>query len=289
MLDYQRRDRRFGGLTCDSSADADASNSGRCCPGAMKRVLTALVLIPFALYAIFWAPQAIFIGIVILMAAGCYHEFATIAAAQGISGPLWFGYVAGLSYMADPALSRVLAVVLLMVALRLADFTKGFQFAATVALGVIYVFGAWRCAIDLRALSPYWILFALAINWVGDIAAFYFGRTFGRHKLAPHISPGKSWEGAIASLVCAVAVGIAVNSPLGFSLTVPEMAGLAGACNIAGQLGDLAESAMKRGAGMKDSGTILPGHGGVLDRLDSSLFTLPVVYYFLHYRALLHF
>jgi phosphatidate cytidylyltransferase len=84
-------------------------------------------------------------------------------------------------------------------------------------------------------------------------------------------------------MLCAVGVGIAVNRPLGFNLTMLEMAGLAMLCNIAGQLGDLAESAMKRGAGMKDSGAILPGHGGILDRLDSSLFTLPVVYYFLRY------
>jgi phosphatidate cytidylyltransferase len=249
----------------------------------MKRVLTALVLIPFALYAIFWAPQPVFIGIVLLMSVGCYREFATIAAAQGIAGPLWFGYVAGIAYVADPSLSRLLAVVLLTLGLRLADLAKGLQFAAAVILGVIYVFGAWRCAIDLHAISPYWILFALAINWVGDIAAFYFGRAFGRHKLAPRVSPGKSWEGAIASMICAVGIGLAVNGPLNFGLTAVEMTGLAVLCNIAGQLGDLAESAMKRGAGMKDSGTILPGHGGVLDRLDSSLFTLPVVYYFLRY------
>ena len=250
----------------------------------MTRVFTALVLIPFALYAIFWAPQAIFVGIVILMAAGCYREFATIAAAQGVSGPLWFGYVAGIAYVADPSLSRLLAVVLLTLSLRLTDLAKGLQFAAAVILGVIYVFGAWRCAIDLRAISPFWILFALAINWVGDIAAFYFGRAFGRHKLAPRVSPGKSWEGAIASMLCAVGIGVAVNSPLKLGLAVPEMVGLAALCNVAGQVGDLAESAMKRGAGMKDSGAILPGHGGILDRLDSSLFTLPVVYYFLHYR-----
>jgi phosphatidate cytidylyltransferase len=251
----------------------------------MKRVLTALVLIAFALYAIFWAPPPIFVGIVILMAVGCYREFAAIASAQGIAGPLWFGYIAGIAYVADPSLSRLMAVVLLTLGLRLADLAKGLQFAAAVILGVIYVFGAWRCAIDLRAISPYWILFALAINWVGDIAAFYFGRAFGRHKLAPRVSPGKSWEGAIASMVCSVAIGLVVNGPLKFGLTAAEMAGLAVLCNIAGQLGDLAESAMKRGAGMKDSGTILPGHGGVLDRLDSSLFTLPVVYYFLRYRA----
>lgn len=251
----------------------------------MKRILTALVLIPFALFSIFWAPQPVFVGIVLLMAVGCYNEFAAIAANQGIAGPLWFGYIAGFAYIADPSLSRLLAVVLLALSLRIADLAKGLQFAAAVILGVIYVFGAWRCAIDLRAISPYWILFALAINWVGDIAAFYFGRTFGRHKLAPRVSPGKSWEGSIASLSFAVAIGIAVNGPLGFGLTAAEMAGLAVLCNIAGQLGDLAESAMKRGAGMKDSGTILPGHGGVLDRLDSSLFTLPVVYYFLHYRT----
>jgi phosphatidate cytidylyltransferase len=136
----------------------------------------------------------------------------------------------------------------------------------------------WRSAIALHANSKYWLLFALTINWVGDTAAFYVGRAIGKHKLAPAISPGKSWEGAIASALAAGLYGVFFlrwllpDVPLHFAL----LFAIAG--NAAGQIGDLAESALKRGAGVKDSGTTLPGHGGWLDRLDSSLFSMPVVH-----------
>lgn len=251
----------------------------------MSRVLTGLALIAFALYAIFWSHPWIFFAIVAMMAVGCFREFAAIANAHTEVGPLYAGYLLGGLYLYDPNLTRILAVAVLILMLRLADFRKAMYFAGAITLGLMYVFGAWRCAIDLRAISPYWILFALAINWVGDIAAFYVGRSIGRHKLAPRVSPGKSWEGAAASMVAAVAMGVAVHAKLGLGLTLFEMIVLSILCNVAGQLGDLAESALKRGAGMKDSGSILPGHGGVLDRLDSSLFTMPVVYCFLTFQT----
>jgi CDP-diglyceride synthetase len=150
--------------------------------------------------------------------------------------------------------------------------------AASAVLGVVYIFGAWRCAVDLRALSPHWILFALAINWTGDVAAFYAGKNFGRHRLAPRVSPAKSWEGAAASLAAAILFGLAFRALAFPGLPLWSIIVLAIAANVAGQLGDLTESAIKRGAGVKDSGTFLPGHGGWLDRLDSSLFTLPVIW-----------
>ena len=251
----------------------------------MKRVLTSLALLPLALYGVFWAHPVTFVLIVAAMAIACYREFASIAEAYGISGPLWAGYFIGLVYLIDPGLSRLLAVAGLALALRLPDFSKAMSFAGAFVLGMVYIFGAWRCAIDLRAISPYWILFALAINWVGDISAFYVGRTFGRHKLAPRVSPGKSWEGAVASMAGAIAFGVLVQTRLGLGMNLGEMIGLSALCNVAGQFGDLVESALKRGAGVKDSGSILPGHGGILDRLDSSLFTMPVVYFFLTVQA----
>ncbi len=122
------------------------------------------------------------------------------------------------------------------------------------------------------------MLLALALNWIGDTAAFAAGKTFGRRKLAPRLSPAKTWEGAAASFAVSLAFGYLYVRWL--LPETPALAGLAvaGAGNIAGQLGDLAESLMKRGAGVKDSGNSLPGHGGWLDRLDSTLFTLPVVH-----------
>jgi len=145
------------------------------------------------------------------------------------------------------------------------------------------VFGAWRCAVDLHTIGVQWLLFALAVNWVGDIAAFYVGRSLGKHKLAPRISPGKSWEGSIGSMAAAVIFGYAFFLHVMPALPLAHMVALSLLANAAGQVGDLAESAMKRGAGVKDSSALLPGHGGFLDRLDSSLFTMPVVYYYLRF------
>jgi phosphatidate cytidylyltransferase len=130
----------------------------------------------------------------------------------------------------------------------------------------------------LRDANVHWLFFALALCWAGDITAFYVGRAFGHHKLAPVVSPGKSWEGAIGSAFGSMLFGVVYMRYFVRDLPWWQVALIALAGNIASQFGDLAESAMKRGAGLKDSGDLLPGHGGLLDRLDASLFALPVVY-----------
>lgn len=251
----------------------------------MKRILTAAVLTAFALYSIFLAPQPVFVAIVLAMACLCYHEFAGLARAGGVEGPLWIGYAAGAAAMADTSFVPLAVLAVMTLALGLRDYSKALAFSSVVVLACFYIFAAWGYAVPLRARSAWWLLFALAINWVGDIAAYYVGRAVGRHKLAPRVSPGKSWEGAAASLAAAVAFGLWFNAQFGLDLPAGVMALLSCLGNIAGQLGDLAESAIKRGAGKKDSGTLLPGHGGFLDRLDSTLFTLPAVYYFLRWYA----
>ena len=126
--------------------------------------------------------------------------------------------------------------------------------------------------------------------WAGDIAALYIGRTFGRHKLAPRLSPGKTWEGSIASIagsILAAAILVYISDlltargNLTVHITEPlwQTLLLAAILNIAAQLGDLLESAVKRGAGVKDSGTMLPGHGGILDRIDALLLAAPVLWF----------
>jgi phosphatidate cytidylyltransferase len=151
--------------------------------------------------------------------------------------------------------------------------------------------------------GPSLVAFLLCVVWVGDTAAYYVGRAWGRHKMAPSLSPGKTWEGAAASvtgsvLVAAALVGLATllqepwdsavlallerASPSAV-LSYPDdwwyWLGLAVVVNVAGQVGDLAESALKRSAGVKDSGDLLPGHGGVLDRIDALLLAAPVLWY----------
>jgi phosphatidate cytidylyltransferase len=213
----------------------------------------------------------------------CFRENSELAALHGIGKPGLFGYVAGLLLLLLPgkdiAFFVLVAILALALALRSQEMARALPDAAALLLGVAYVFGSLRCGVELRAINPYWLFFALSLNWVGDIAALYVGRLMGRHKLAPNVSPGKSWEGSIASAVVSVVYGafyfpwLLKTAPLG------EALGLTVIANVAGQFGDLCESAIKRGAGVKDSGNLLPGHGGWLDRLDSSLFALPVVYF----------
>jgi len=249
----------------------------------MKRVLTALLLIPIFCYAVLWAPQWAFLLIVAAVAVLCFREYADLVSLHAIEKPGVFGYVAGLLLLFLPekdfAFLVLVALLTMALALRSREPAEFLPSAGALMLGVVYVFGTLRCAIDLRAINVYWLLFALSLNWIGDIAALYVGRLVGRHKMAPHVSPGKSWEGAAASMLASVIFG-GVYLPR-LIPTAPLLEGLAltALANIAGQLGDLCESALKRGAGVKDSGTLLPGHGGWLDRVDSSLFALPVVYF----------
>ena len=244
----------------------------------MKRVVTALFLVPIAVYAALFAPWWLFFAVAALLAVLEFREYAVMTRAFA---PL--GYAAGLLILAAPQHETILLFILSTLAamclmLSAADHATGFARAAALVLGIIYIFGAWKTGILLHDMNPNWLMFGLAVNWIGDTGAYYVGKNFGKHKLAPKISPGKSWEGGIASVVTGVAFGM-IYLPLAIKGTSLLTAGLlALAANIAGQIGDLAESAIKRGAGVKDSGTLLPGHGGILDRLDSTMFALPVLY-----------
>jgi phosphatidate cytidylyltransferase len=255
----------------------------------MKRLLTALVLVPFFLFSALYAPHWVFMAILAAVAVFCFHEYCGIAAATFPGRPEvrpgLLGFGAGLILLILPAhegaFFALLAIAALAVSLRSADLTDCLPSAAVLVFGVAYIFGSWRCAAGLRAIDPWWLVFGLAINWVGDSFAYYGGRAFGRHKLAPRVSPGKSWEGTIASLLSAALLGPLFMYWRFPSVHIPAALVLSLLANASGQVGDLAESAIKRGAGVKDSGDTLPGHGGWLDRVDSSLFSIPVVYWLL--------
>jgi phosphatidate cytidylyltransferase len=250
----------------------------------MKRLLTAVVLVPTITGLVLWAPRTIFIAAMAIIGAFAFREFATIAEAHGFTVNPWIGAALGVLMLALPDDQNVLLLVLgvafgaMMAALRIGDLRYALPSASAMLLGVCYIFGAWWCAVKLRDLDHWLLFFALALNWVGDTAAMYFGRKFGRHKMSPIVSPGKTWEGAVASGVTSVIFGFVLFNSFGPRLPWWTILILSVVGNIAGQLGDLSESAMKRGAGMKDSGTSLPGHGGWLDRIDSTLFTVPAVY-----------
>ena len=131
----------------------------------------------------------------------------------------------------------------------------------------------------LPAYGPRLLLFALAITWAADTAAYFVGRAIGKHPLAPHISPKKTWEGSIAGLIGSLAVAYAFSYWI--KIPLPHLLAMATFGNIAGQMGDLLESAYKRSAGVKDSGGLLPGHGGILDRIDALILCIPVIWYYL--------
>ena len=251
----------------------------------MKRVLTSLILIPLVLYVVILGRPWMVFAAVTLAAMLCYREYCGIAAGYGVArlGPV--GYAAGLGVLAlsqgGSIFLTVVALAGISLAMRSRDLAEVLPRASAMLLGVVYIFGTWKCAILLRDASPYWLLFALAINWVGDISAYYVGKNLGVHKLAREISPGKSWEGSIASIVVSIAFGVVYLHRFSPPMPAIQAIALSALANVAGQLGDLAESALKRGAGVKDSGSLLPGHGGLLDRVDSALFTMPLVYVYL--------
>jgi phosphatidate cytidylyltransferase len=197
----------------------------------MKRVATALVLIPVVIWLVLWAPEWALLAALAIIGSFAFIEY--------------WRMVAGI---------------------------------ASRALGLIYIFGPLACAVALRRANPHWLMFALLLSWSGDTAALYVGKSIGRHLLAPRISPNKTWEGSIGSVAGSLIAGAIYAHYLIPQTPLIEVLLLALSGNIAGQFGDLAESAVKRRAGVKDSGSSLPGHGGWLDRIDAMLFTLPVVY-----------
>ena len=254
----------------------------------MKRVLTALLLVPFAVYTVLYSDWRVFLAAVALISALCFREYSQIT---GAFAPIGYGACL-LLLIAPPREASLIAILTGLAAMSLSlaadDLTIGVGRAGALSMGILYVFGSWKTAVLLRDFNQpaawgfttgqHWLMFGLMVNWIGDTGAYYVGRRFGKHKLAPIVSPGKTWEGAAASGATGTLLG-AIYLPL----VIPGL-GIALACvialvaNAAGQVGDLAESALKRGAGVKDSGTMLPGHGGILDRLDSTMFTLPVLY-----------
>jgi phosphatidate cytidylyltransferase len=252
----------------------------------MRRLLTALVLAPAVLYIVLLPQYKPLFFLVAAVAALCYYEFGGLARLR--VPEIGLGIAAGtllLYVRAETALLTVTFMVLLflVLALRFHNLSEVLPVASAQAIGLLYIYGAWNTALFLHDIGPYWLVFGLAVNWVGDTGAYYVGRAFGRHKLAPRVSPGKSWEGAIASVCASVAFGIVFLHYLIPTVKPWQIVLISVVANVAGQVGDLVESAMKRGAGVKDSGTLLPGHGGWLDRVDSSLFSLPVLYGFLYF------
>jgi len=253
-----------------------------------QRILSALLLAPpFLLLVHFGSPLhfGLLIGLAIGLAAWEFSRLCPAGTDRSLSiltvaGALaWYLGVASTRGAAGVG-AGVAAAALLRVTLLPVEFRVSLQQTAWIALGTTYVGGLLSFASSLRALPEgrQLIFFLVFTIWAGDIAAFCIGSQFGRRPLAPRISPKKTVEGALGGIVATVAVAIAGSPWVWPRLTPPMAAGGGLLLGLVGILADLCESAVKRGAGVKDSGDLIPGHGGVLDRLDSLMFACPVLY-----------
>ncbi len=254
-----------------------------------KRVVTAAVLIPFAVGIVLWGSTAIVALAVALVTLLALFEYFALGEAIGHRAYRFWTATCALvliysQWQGNAEHGYVLGLVLGIAILTL--FTKrpmveGLPSAGISASGLILIAFPLSFAIPLHAAGPQGpalLLFAMVIIWVGDTAAYFVGRSIGRYKLAPHLSPKKTWEGTVASFLGSLIVAVVFAR----FMTVPleHLLGMAAVGNVAGQVGDLLESAYKRSAGIKDSGSILPGHGGVLDRIDALILAIPVVWYY---------
>jgi phosphatidate cytidylyltransferase len=297
----------------------------------IKRIATAVVLIPIVLLLVLRAPVTLVAIVTAAIALLTVHEFLKLVEAYGVQ-PLrrpTYGFVIlfflllmiGVGGADKPLLTTEIfgiaaafaatmaAFVFLSIAMRRADLSTGYPAAAASAFAFAYIALPLAMLVQLRQqwAGAFLILYLLLVVWAGDIFAYFVGRAIGRHLMSPRISPKKTWEGAVASMIASLAVGgllfyyatqlstrflewgLIQRRDGIFSLERPALLPvllLTAALNIAAQLGDLVESLIKRGANVKDSGTILPGHGGMLDRIDALLFATPVLWFYAAWRVM---
>jgi len=264
------------------------------------RILTAVILVFLVLAALFMLPPLGWGAISLLVIVVAAAEWADLA---GLRKATWLSFVAGtlltgaaLLLAPSSGFARGWPDGIVLVACGTATLFWLFVATpwlarrwrpesrlATAIAGWVVLIGAWVAVVELQAHSPWLVLAAMAIVWIADTAAYFAGRAFGRHKLAPQVSPGKTWEGVYGALAAVAAYALVLvplakaggysgaDSPLAVVVWVAFAQGLV-ALSI---VGDLYESLLKRHAGVKDSGRLLPGHGGVLDRLDAMLAAMP--------------
>lgn len=273
----------------------------------MSRILTAVAVLPFLIASILIASLAPLFAAMAgaAMIFGLY-EFYVLAKKKGMQPDVVAGYLGSAAlftifYFASRSAGQerldlqsiVLVIILLIIGTLVAAMLRGSPFdkmlssAGATILGVLYVVFLGGHLVAVRngfspELSSDLLSFFFLVLMGSDIGAYYVGRAIGKHKLAPSVSPGKTWEGVGGGLVAALA--FATLAHFWFFPALPLKWGLplAAVMTTLGILGDLTESALKRGAGAKDAAKILPGHGGMLDRLDSLLFNAPLLYYFAH-------
>jgi phosphatidate cytidylyltransferase len=298
--------------------------------GPWKRIATAAVLIPIVLVIVLRAPVPLLSAAVAVVALLTTHEFLQLSQHYRVQ-PLWqptYVYVALLflflalnsisgkpliataSFMIAMGFSAALApFVFLVIAMARRDFSTSLPAAAASAFAFGYIALPLGFLVQLRQqwAGAILLVYVLVVVWAGDTTAYFVGRALGRHLMTPRVSPKKTWEGAVGSMLGSLLVGwvfLANAEPISSALLQAHLIqrrdgyfalqpwplvtilALSAAINVAAQLGDLVESLLKRGANVKDSGALLPGHGGMLDRIDALLLAAPVIWFYAAWRVL---
>ncbi len=296
----------------------------------LKRILTAALLIPIVLLLVLRAPVPVLALVAALVALLAVQELLKISETYKIRPFHWPTYIfIGLFFLflavnpghETPLLSTsvfagsaafvavIAPFVFLVIGMRRADLGTALPAAMTSAFAFTYIALPLACLLQIReqVSGAFLLLYLLLLVWAGDIFAYFVGRSLGRHLMSPRVSPKKTWEGALASMLASVGVGMLLYNyalPISTALLNAHLIErkdgvfalekaplwpiilLSAGINIAAQLGDLVESLIKRGAGIKDSGTLLPGHGGMLDRIDALLFAAPLLWYYAAWRVM---
>jgi phosphatidate cytidylyltransferase len=277
--------------------------------GTQVRVATAAILIPAVIAAIWWAPTWLVAALAAIVAVFALREFFALGermgfraygvwvclTALGIFAQQWnASQAASIERLGDllyqariPRVSLELILVLFVLGMAIIvlgsrrALAEAFSSVSVSAAGLVIIVIPFSAVVRLHGVDVVGrqlLLFTLVVVWVGDSAAYFVGRSIGRLKMSPHLSPNKTWEGAAANFLGSLLVA----AVFGYWMKIEpaHMLAMAALGSIAGQIGDLFESAFKRSAGTKDSGTILPGHGGMLDRIDALILAAPAVWYY---------
>jgi len=296
----------------------------------LKRILTAVVLIPIVLLLVLHVHIIALELVAAIVTLLSVHELLKLSEGYGIKPFRWqtFVFIAAVlvilavnssgqtpllstaSLVAVSVLAACMSTFLfLTIGMLRSDLSTSFQAAMVSAFSFTYITLPFIFLVQLRQQpsGAIWAVYLLVLVWAGDIFAYFVGKSMGRHLMSPRVSPKKTWEGAVASLLAGLGVGfllhqygLQISSALlkahlieqkdgFFALQKPPLVPilvLSAILNVAAQLGDLVESLIKRGANVKDSGTILPGHGGMLDRIDALLFAAPILWFYTAWRVL---
>jgi len=262
----------------------------------MKRVITAAVLVPLVLLLLLKGSFLVLVIATALVAELASWEYLSIADCRGSQRTLVLVAIAVLfgAIFFSPALILPTLGLCSLVLVLVCGF--GSPLERVLRDSAFSIFPLLYIGLTLATLPLLWVqpngpsllIFLFCVVWTGDVAALYIGRNFGRHKLAPQISPNKSWEGSAGSIAGSLLIAVLLyflarwlenRAALYFPGPLIRWLGLAVVLNVFAQVGDLVESAIKRGAGVKDSGAMLPGHGGILDRIDALLLAAPALWY----------